>query len=169
MPLSPGNEPSISRRRSHMEPEHMSRAGVDNDATADDLKKMAEIVEAGIKALGFSTSRTCSKAIDGRYVPGTLAPSEELRAIAGAIGVVVCSSSPVNTKTCPRNWRSCAPSPPTSGCRSFNLSQFDQALSGVTSKHDWKRLTRTRERSRSGRRSCDRYHHVVAKPHTLLL
>lgn len=67
----------------------MGERGADNeDATADDLKKMAEIVEAGIKAgaLGFSTSRTSlHKAIDGRYVPGTLAPSEELRAIAGAI------------------------------------------------------------------------------------
>ena len=88
--LEPGNEPSISRRRSWSRSSIChGRRGADNeDATADDLKKMAEIVEAGIKAgaLGFSTSRTSlHKAIDGRYVPGTLAPSEELRAIAGAI------------------------------------------------------------------------------------
>ena len=67
----------------------MEERGADNqDATAEDMARMADLVEAGIRAgaLGFSTSRTLlHKGIDGRHVPGTFAPKDELYALAGAV------------------------------------------------------------------------------------
>jgi N-acyl-D-aspartate/D-glutamate deacylase len=59
--------------------------------TADDIAKMADIVEQGVRAgaLGFSTSRTViHKSIDGEVVPGTTATAEELVAIGRAMGHV---------------------------------------------------------------------------------
>ena len=64
----------------------MGQRGADNEAaTPEDIEKMADIVEDGIKAgaLGFSTSRTMlhlSK--DGEPVPGTFANKDELLGIA---------------------------------------------------------------------------------------
>ena len=64
----------------------MGQRGADNEAaTPEDIEKMADIVEEGIKAgaLGFSTSRTMlhlSK--DGEPVPGTFANKDELLGIA---------------------------------------------------------------------------------------
>ncbi|HQV03053.1 MULTISPECIES: D-aminoacylase [unclassified Novosphingobium] len=57
--------------------------------TADDIQKMAAIVEDGIRAgaLGFSTSRTVlHRSIDGEVVPGTTATKEELIEIGRAMG-----------------------------------------------------------------------------------
>ncbi|WP_226016718.1 amidohydrolase family protein [Novosphingobium sp. FKTRR1] len=57
--------------------------------TADDIAKMASIVEEGIAAgaLGFSTSRTViHRSIEGEVVPGTTATAEELIAIGKAMG-----------------------------------------------------------------------------------
>ena len=59
--------------------------------TADDIQKMADIVEDGVRAgaLGFSTSRTVlHRSIDGELVPGTTATEEELVAIGRAMGKV---------------------------------------------------------------------------------
>jgi len=58
---------------------------------ADDIAKMAALVEEGVRAgaLGFSTSRTViHKSIDGEVVPGTSATAEELVAIGRALGRV---------------------------------------------------------------------------------
>ncbi|MBS0482392.1 MAG: D-aminoacylase [Proteobacteria bacterium] len=57
--------------------------------TADDIEKMAAIVEDGVRAgaLGFSTSRTVlHRSIEGEVVPGTTATKEELIAIGRAMG-----------------------------------------------------------------------------------
>ncbi|QFT78111.1 amidohydrolase family protein [Erythrobacter sp. THAF29] len=57
--------------------------------TQEDIEKMCEIVEEGIRAgaLGFSTSRTVlHKSVDGELVPGTTATPEELVAIGKAMG-----------------------------------------------------------------------------------
>lgn len=64
------------------------RGARNEDATADDLAEMAQIVkearEAG--AVGFSTSRTMGhRAKDGQPVPGTFASSDELNALADAL------------------------------------------------------------------------------------
>ncbi|MCZ8170764.1 MAG: D-aminoacylase [Brevundimonas sp.] len=59
--------------------------------TADDIQKMADIVEEGVRAgaLGFSTSRTVlHRSIDGELVPGTTATEEELVEIGRAMGRV---------------------------------------------------------------------------------
>lgn len=59
--------------------------------TTDDIAKMAEIVEEGVRAgaLGFSTSRTVlHRSVDGELVPGTTATPEELIAIGRAMGNV---------------------------------------------------------------------------------
>lgn len=59
--------------------------------TADDMAKMSEIVEEGVRAgaLGFSTSRTVlHKSVDGELVPGTTATPEELMTIGRAMGRV---------------------------------------------------------------------------------
>lgn len=57
--------------------------------TDDDIARMAEIVEDGVRAgaLGFSTSRTVlHRSIDGEVVPGTTATKEELIEIGRAMG-----------------------------------------------------------------------------------
>ena len=59
--------------------------------TAEDIARMSEIVEEGVRAgaLGFSTSRTVlHRSIDGELVPGTTATEEELIAIGRAMGRV---------------------------------------------------------------------------------
>jgi N-acyl-D-aspartate/D-glutamate deacylase len=64
------------------------RGAANEDATADDLKAIAALVEDAMRAgaVGFSTSRTIGhRAKSGREVPGTFAPEEELLAIAGAL------------------------------------------------------------------------------------
>ena len=65
------------------------RALDDAPATDDDIARMAEVVGAAMRAgaLGFSTSRTYMHTVpDGRPVPGTFADSDELTAIALAMG-----------------------------------------------------------------------------------
>lgn len=70
----------------------MGERGAKNDeATPDDIEKMAAIVRDGLKAgaLGFSTSRTLlHKSLDGEFVPGTFASRDELFGIAKAMGEV---------------------------------------------------------------------------------
>ncbi len=59
--------------------------------TGEDIAKMADIVEEGVRAgaLGFSTSRTVlHRSIDGELVPGTTATEEELVEIGRAMGRV---------------------------------------------------------------------------------
>lgn len=59
--------------------------------TSEDIRKMADIVEDGVRAgaLGFSTSRTVlHRDIDGEVVPGTTATKEELIEIGRAMGRV---------------------------------------------------------------------------------
>ena len=58
------------------------------DATDEEINKMSELVTEAIEAgaLGFSTSRTVlHRDIYGKYVPGTEASTEEMRALAFAI------------------------------------------------------------------------------------
>jgi N-acyl-D-amino-acid deacylase len=58
-------------------------------ATADDVERMASLVDEaiGAGALGFSTSRTyMHKVPDGRCVPGTYADAEEMLAIGRVLG-----------------------------------------------------------------------------------
>ena len=65
------------------------RAIDQHHASADDIKKMCELVEEAIEggALGFSTSRTYLHVVpDGREVPGTWALPEELYAIGEVMG-----------------------------------------------------------------------------------
>ncbi len=64
------------------------RGAANEDATADDIAAMADIVQQGLEAgaLGFSTSRTMlHRAADGRLMPGTFASHEELFGIAAGI------------------------------------------------------------------------------------
>ncbi|GAA0471240.1 amidohydrolase family protein [Parasphingorhabdus litoris] len=59
--------------------------------TDEDIEKMSNIVEDGLKAgaLGFSTSRTVlHRSVDGELVPGTTATKEELISIGRAMGRV---------------------------------------------------------------------------------
>lgn len=59
--------------------------------TSEDIARMADIVEDGVRAgaLGFSTSRTViHKSVDGELVPGTTATPEELIEIGRAMGRV---------------------------------------------------------------------------------
>lgn len=79
----------------------MGERGAKNDeATPDDIEKMATIVKDGLKAgaLGFSTSRTLlHKSTDGEFVPGTFASRDELFGIAKVLkevghGVFQCAS-----------------------------------------------------------------------------
>jgi N-acyl-D-aspartate/D-glutamate deacylase len=61
------------------------------DATAEDLDEMCDVVRAGLEAgaLGFSTGRTAGhRDIRGRPVPGTFAPEEELRALLAVMDTV---------------------------------------------------------------------------------
>jgi len=65
------------------------RAIDQHHASADDIKKMCELVEDSLRggALGFSTSRTYLHVVpDGREVPGTWAHPEELFAIGEVMG-----------------------------------------------------------------------------------
>jgi N-acyl-D-aspartate/D-glutamate deacylase len=65
------------------------RGAANEDATADDIAEMADLVAEAIEAgaVGFSTSRTIGhRSLWGSPVPGTFAPDEELLAIAGAMG-----------------------------------------------------------------------------------
>ena len=70
----------------------MGDRGADNEpATADDIDRMAKLVESGLRAgaLGFSTSRTpIHKSIDGELVPGTTAADDEILGIGRAIASV---------------------------------------------------------------------------------
>lgn len=79
----------------------MGERGAKNDeATPDDIEKMAAIVKGGLEAgaLGFSTSRTLlHKSTDGEFVPGTFASRDELFGIAKVLkevghGVFQCAS-----------------------------------------------------------------------------
>ncbi|MEO1065453.1 MAG: amidohydrolase family protein [Actinomycetota bacterium] len=65
------------------------RGMTDEDATADELTAMADLVgeAVGAGALGFSTSRTIGhRSLWGTPVPGTFAAADELVAIAKAMG-----------------------------------------------------------------------------------
>jgi len=67
------------------------------DATAEDLAQMAEVVAAGMQAgaLGFSTSRTIGhRSLLGEPIPGTFAEKAELVAIAKAMGKGVFQAVP---------------------------------------------------------------------------
>jgi N-acyl-D-aspartate/D-glutamate deacylase len=91
----------------------MDERGAANEApTADDLARIAEIVEASIRAgaLGFSTNRLpMHTSRDGRPVPGTFADEVELDAIgravaAGGGGVIEVVTSDA-MGTVPGGWR----------------------------------------------------------------
>ena len=61
------------------------RALTDEPPTPDELRRIRDIAEESVAggAVGFSTSRILLHVVpDGRYVPGTLAPTEEYLAIA---------------------------------------------------------------------------------------
>lgn len=63
----------------------------ENEASRDDIDRMAEIVREALEAgaLGFSTSRTAlHRAKDGKVVPGTYASSEEVLGIGRMLGHV---------------------------------------------------------------------------------
>jgi N-acyl-D-amino-acid deacylase len=65
------------------------RGAADEAATADDIALMARLVQEAVEAgaVGFSSSRTAiHQAKDGRYVPGTMAPIEELLRLGRAMG-----------------------------------------------------------------------------------
>jgi N-acyl-D-aspartate/D-glutamate deacylase len=68
----------------------MGERGADNEeATGDDLARMAAIVHEGVAsgAIGLSTNRLpMHRALDGRPVPGTFASREELFALGRAAG-----------------------------------------------------------------------------------
>jgi len=67
----------------------MGERGAKNEEASDeDIARMAAIVEEGVRAgaVGFSTSRTfLHKATDGEYVPGTFAKEDELFGIGHAL------------------------------------------------------------------------------------
>ncbi len=67
----------------------MGQRGRDNeDPTAEDLQKMATLVEEAMRAgaLGFTTSRTVGhRSLGGEPVPGTFAEADELLALAEAM------------------------------------------------------------------------------------
>ena len=68
----------------------MGERGLDEaPASPDDIAAMVDVVDDAVRAgaLGFSTSRTLLHRVpDGRPVPGTWATTDELFAIAGALG-----------------------------------------------------------------------------------
>jgi N-acyl-D-amino-acid deacylase len=67
------------------------RGARNEEPTADDIRRMAAIVEEGLRAgaLGFSTSRTIlHRSVDGELVPGTTATKDELVGIGRAMGRV---------------------------------------------------------------------------------
>lgn len=63
----------------------------ENEASREDIDRMAEIVREGLEAgaLGFSTSRTAlHRAKDGKVVPGTYASADEVLGIGRMLGRV---------------------------------------------------------------------------------
>jgi N-acyl-D-aspartate/D-glutamate deacylase len=68
----------------------MGQRGLDREpATQDDLHRMAELVSEGMAAgaVGFATSRTMvHRRGDGEFIPSFHAASDELAAMAGAVG-----------------------------------------------------------------------------------
>ncbi len=73
------------------------RALTHEDASAEDLAAMANIVADGIRAgaVGFSTSRTAGhRSVLGDAIPGTYAEKDELIAIASAMGKGVFQAVP---------------------------------------------------------------------------
>ena len=67
----------------------MGERAVEEQASDDELRQMADVVGASIDrgAIGFSTNRyPPHKLPDGRSIPGTFADPKELVAIAGAVG-----------------------------------------------------------------------------------
>ena len=67
----------------------MGERAVEEQATAEERREMAEIAGAAVKAgaVGFSTSRILLHHLpDGRHIPGTHAAHEELEEIAQAVG-----------------------------------------------------------------------------------
>ena len=67
----------------------MGKRAVEEQATAEERREMAEIAGAAVKAgaVGFSTSRILLHHLpDGRHIPGTHAAHEELEEIAQAVG-----------------------------------------------------------------------------------
>lgn len=74
-----------------------ARALKHEDASAEDLAAMANIVADGIRAgaVGFSTSRTAGhRSVLGDAIPGTYAEKDELIAIASAMGKGVFQAVP---------------------------------------------------------------------------
>lgn len=67
----------------------MGERGVDDEPTSDEIAQMAAIAGESVAqgAVGFSSSRLVAhKMPDGRSIPGTFAKSEEMKAIAKAVG-----------------------------------------------------------------------------------
>ncbi|TDJ44560.1 MAG: amidohydrolase [Gammaproteobacteria bacterium] len=67
----------------------MGERAIDDQSTAEEKQRMAEVVADSLKAgaVGFSTSRFLGHVIpDGRHVPGTHADHDELIQIATAVG-----------------------------------------------------------------------------------
>ena len=67
------------------------RGANDEPGTEEDVNKMARLVGEALEAgaVGFTSSRVkAHQAVDGRFVPGTLAPIDELMAIAHEMGRV---------------------------------------------------------------------------------
>ncbi|MFT5562104.1 MAG: N-acyl-D-aspartate/D-glutamate deacylase [Candidatus Azotimanducaceae bacterium] len=67
----------------------MGERGVDEEPTADEIKQMAALAGKSVAegAIGFSSSRLVAhKMPDGRSIPGTFAKTEEMVAIAKAVG-----------------------------------------------------------------------------------
>ena len=108
------------------------RGAANEDATAEDIQQMHDLVLQGLQAgaLGFSTSRTMlHKAIDGRYVPGTFAAKDELFGIGKALGkaghgVFQCATEHANVPA-ELDWFD-ALAQEIGRPVSFNLSQIDQ-------------------------------------------
>ncbi len=110
------------------------RSGVNNPATPDDLRQMADIVAEGLRAgaLGFSTSRTpLHKSKSGELVPGTMVEADELYSIAAAmadVGHGVFQFAPEHAILPEREWPWMRELAQRYGRTvSVNFSQFDQA------------------------------------------
>ena len=112
----------------------MGERGANNEAaTGDDIEAMYRIVKAGLEAgaMGFSTSRTqLHKSSDGRVVPGTYAPRDELFGIGRALrdvgrGVFQLAAEHPRVPD-ELDWME-ALATETGRPVMFNLQQFDQA------------------------------------------
>ena len=67
----------------------MGERGVDDEPTTDEIAQMAALAGKSVAegAIGFSSSRLVAhKMPDGRSIPGTFATTEEMVAIAKAVG-----------------------------------------------------------------------------------